>query len=188
LAGEFPDLSEYLNALIARLVDLLPIVRGAVYLPEFQFSNSIKSVAPALCPGFSYDDLDSVADGGAASAAFLRLASGYLTVPKEVDHLRSQLLAYCQRRGGSTARRAKKSGHPSLFGPGRHAPMKSPRWIAVSQSSFAWELEALEFLRKHSPDYDPWRAWSKPKLSAYQGRPRSLRSNALPGWTSRDPP
>jgi Domain of unknown function(DUF2779) len=97
LAGEFPDLSAALNALIARLVDLLPIVRGAVYLPEFQFSNSIKSVAPALCPELSYDDLDSVADGGAASAAFLQLASGHLTVPKEVDHLRSQLLAYCQR-------------------------------------------------------------------------------------------
>jgi predicted RecB family nuclease len=97
LAGEFPDLSASLNALIARLVDLLPIVRGAVYLPEFRFSNSIKSVAPALCPGFGYDDLDGVADGAAMSAAFLQLASGDLTVPEEVDHLRSELLAYCQR-------------------------------------------------------------------------------------------
>jgi hypothetical protein len=33
LAGEFPDLSTALNTLIARLVDLLPIVRGAVYFP-----------------------------------------------------------------------------------------------------------------------------------------------------------
>jgi Domain of unknown function(DUF2779) len=97
LAGEFPNLSASLNALIARLVDLLPIVRGAVYFPEFKFSNSIKSVAPALCPGFGYDDLVGVADGGAASAAFLQLASGYLTVPEEVDHLRAALLAYCQR-------------------------------------------------------------------------------------------
>ena len=97
LASEFPDLSESLNALIARLVDLLPIVRSSVYLPEFQFSNSIKSVAPALCPGFGYNDLEGVADGGAASAAFLQLASGYLTVPEEVDQLRSALLAYCQR-------------------------------------------------------------------------------------------
>jgi hypothetical protein len=78
-------------------VDLLPIVRGAVYLPEFHFSNSIKSIAPAFCPGFGYDDLDGVADGGAASAAFLQLASGYLTVPREVDQLRAGLLAYCQR-------------------------------------------------------------------------------------------
>jgi hypothetical protein len=97
LAGEFPDLSASLNGLIARLVDLLPIVRSSVYLPEFQFSNSIKSVAPALCPGFGYNDLEDVADGGAASAAFLQLASGYLTVPEEVDRLRAALLAYCQR-------------------------------------------------------------------------------------------
>lgn len=97
LAGDFPDLSTDLNALIARLVDLLPIVRSAVYFPEFGFSNSIKSVAPALCPGFSYDDLDGVADGGAASAAFLQLASGRITDPGEVCQLRAELLAYCKR-------------------------------------------------------------------------------------------
>jgi predicted RecB family nuclease len=97
LACELPDLSESLNALIVRLVDLLRIVRGAVYFPEFQFSNSIKSVAPALCPGFGYDDLKGVADGGAASAEFLRLASGNLTMPEEVANLRAGLLAYCER-------------------------------------------------------------------------------------------
>jgi hypothetical protein len=97
LAANFPDLSTALNALIARLADLLPIVRSAVYFPEFRFSNSIKSVAPALCPGFSYDDLDGVADGGAASAAFLQLASGRITDPGEVGQLRAALLAYCKR-------------------------------------------------------------------------------------------
>jgi hypothetical protein len=96
LAVNFPDLGAALNAVIARLVDLLPIVRSAVYFPEFAFSNSIKSVAPALCPGFSYDDLDGVADGAAASAAFLQLASGALTAPKEIADLRAQLLAYCK--------------------------------------------------------------------------------------------
>jgi hypothetical protein len=97
LATNFPDLSAALNEAIARLADLLPIVRSAVYFPEFAFSNSIKSVAPALCPGFSYDDLDGVADGAAASAAFLQLASGALTAPKEIADLRAQLLAYCKR-------------------------------------------------------------------------------------------
>ena len=96
LAAHFPDLSGALKAVIARLVDLLPIVRSAVYFPEFAFSNSIKSVAPALCPGFSYDDLDGVADGAAASAAFLQLASGALMAPKEIADLRAQLLAYCK--------------------------------------------------------------------------------------------
>jgi hypothetical protein len=78
-------------------VELLPIVGGAVYFPKLRFSNSIKSVAPALCPGFRYDGLEGVAAGGAASAAFLQLASGYLTSLEDVDHLRSALLAYCQR-------------------------------------------------------------------------------------------
>jgi hypothetical protein len=96
LAADFPDLSTALSGLIVRLADLLPIVRTAIYFPEFEFSNSIKSVAPALCPGFSYDDLDGVADGGAASGAFLQLASGALTAPSEVADLRTQLLAYCE--------------------------------------------------------------------------------------------
>jgi hypothetical protein len=97
LAAQFPDLADQLEAAINRIVDLLPLVRGAVYHPDFQFSNSIKSVAPALCPGFGYDDLDGIADGMAAAGAFLQLASGVLAVPEEVDQLRGALLAYCQR-------------------------------------------------------------------------------------------
>ena len=50
LAGEYPDLSASLDALIARLVNPLPFVGGAVYFPEFRFSNSIKSVAKRLVP------------------------------------------------------------------------------------------------------------------------------------------
>jgi Domain of unknown function(DUF2779) len=97
LAHEFPDLGESLNAINARLVDLLPVVRSTVYFPDFACSNSLKAVAPALCPDFSYDDLEGIADGAAASAAFLELASRHLTVPEEVDQSRAALLAYCQR-------------------------------------------------------------------------------------------
>ena len=97
LAAKFLDLRAPINALIERLADLLPLIRTAVYFPEFEFSNSIKSVAPALCPGFGYDDLDGVADGVAASGAFLQLASGAVTVPNDVAELRTQLLAYCER-------------------------------------------------------------------------------------------
>lgn len=96
LAEAFPDLRCHLDAITYRLVDLLPIVRSAVYFPEFDFSNSIKSVAPALCPGFGYDDLEDIADGGAASAAFLQLASSHVAHP-EADRMRAALLAYCKR-------------------------------------------------------------------------------------------
>ncbi len=78
LAATFPDLHDPITAIIDRLRDLLPIVRGAVYFPAAKFSNSIKSVGPALCPGFTYDDLEAIGDGMAASAAFHRLASGDL--------------------------------------------------------------------------------------------------------------
>lgn len=97
LAAIFPDLRLSLEAVIARLADLLPVVRSAVYLPAFDFSFSIKTVGPALCPDLSYDNLEGVADGIAAAGAFLRIASGVVTTRDEVEQLRSQLLAYCER-------------------------------------------------------------------------------------------
>jgi len=97
LAATFADLRKPLDAIIGRLVDLLPIVRNAVYCPDAGFSNSIKAVGPALCPAFTYDDLEDVADGTAAAAAFLQLASGRLTLRDEIDRLRAALLVYCHR-------------------------------------------------------------------------------------------
>jgi hypothetical protein len=97
LASQFPDLAPQLNVVIGRLADLLPIVRGAIYHPDFQFSNSIKQVAPALCPSFGYDDLEGIADGSAAAAAFAALASGSISDPTEVDRLRAAFFAYCKR-------------------------------------------------------------------------------------------
>ncbi len=97
LSAIFPDLREPLAAIITRLTDLLPIVRKAVYLPNAGFSNSIKSVGPALCPDFTYDDLEDVADGGTASAVFLQMASGTLTDRKEILRFRRALLEYCCR-------------------------------------------------------------------------------------------
>lgn len=96
LASQLPDLVVPLRAIIGRLVDLLPIVRGAVYLPEFGFSNSIKTVAPALSPGFGYGDLPGVADGLAAAGTFLQLAAGDVGDVEQAE-LRAGLLAYCER-------------------------------------------------------------------------------------------
>jgi hypothetical protein len=97
LAATFPDLRDPLAAIIGRLADLLPAVRSAVYFPDAGFSNSIKSVGPALCPDFTYDDLTEIADGATASAAFLQLASGAVTDPEENDRLRTALRLYCHR-------------------------------------------------------------------------------------------
>lgn len=38
--------------------------------------------------------------------------------------------------------------------------MNSPRWSAITESQFPWEREALEWLRGHLPNHDPWHAWT----------------------------
>ncbi len=100
LADAFPDLSARLHALRERLVDLLKIVRRHVYHPEFSGSFSIKSVAPALAPGFGWDDLadcSGISEGASASAAFERIAAGETTDAEKELRVREALLAYCER-------------------------------------------------------------------------------------------
>ena len=94
--AHFPDLAKPLRSIIGRLADLLPIVRSAVYHPKFDFSSSIKTAAPALCSDVTYDDLDEVADGGAASTAFWLMASRRADAATSM-RLRKSLLAYCRR-------------------------------------------------------------------------------------------
>ena len=92
----FPDLLPALRRIRERLFDLLPVVRRHLYHPGFDFSFSIKDVAPALAPDFGWDDLGAIADGVAASAAFASLAAGRIPAA-EREALRSALLAYCAR-------------------------------------------------------------------------------------------
>ena len=49
-------------------------------------------------------------------------------------------------------------------------PMRAPRWLAISESGFEWEREALEFLREHLPDHEPYRAWSNFEFIDDEGR------------------
>jgi hypothetical protein len=78
------------------LKDLLPVVRGSVYYPGFDFSSSIKTAPPALCPDVRYDDLEEIADGGAASTAFWLMASGRAD-ERKIASLRASLQTYCKR-------------------------------------------------------------------------------------------
>ena len=48
--------------------------------------------------------------------------------------------------------------------------MKVPRWSAISDSAFAWGLEALELIREHLRDHEPWRAWSHFEFLDDEGR------------------
>jgi hypothetical protein len=68
-----------------------------VYHPGFAGSFSIKRVAPVLASAVRYDDLDGVADGGAAATALVRLARGAVESVDEEAALRRALLIYCRR-------------------------------------------------------------------------------------------
>lgn len=95
LAARFPDLSEDLNAIAARLVDLLPVARKHWYHRDQQGSWSIKAVLPTIPDSSGYAGLD-VADGLAAQIAYLEATEP--TTPadrrREIDQ---SLRVYCAK-------------------------------------------------------------------------------------------
>ena len=96
LANTFPSLAnELLNLIDTRIVDLLKLVRKYCYHPLFHGSFSIKSVLPALVPGFDYNDL-AINDGMMASIAYAEMRRPE-TVPERRDFLKEGLLSYCKR-------------------------------------------------------------------------------------------
>ena len=94
LAEHVPARRAALEAVSAKLLDLLPIVRDHVYHPAFGGSFSMKAVGPALLAGLSYDDLE-IGEGGAASTALEGLLLGGELPAPERDALRAHLLEYC---------------------------------------------------------------------------------------------
>jgi len=93
LAAFFPQHSDQLLALCDRLFDLLKVIQGDYYHPDFHGSYSIKAVLPALVPGMTYKNL-GIQDGGAASAAYAELLSDTVKGARKAE-IRSNLLTYC---------------------------------------------------------------------------------------------
>ncbi|MBI1948583.1 MAG: DUF2779 domain-containing protein [Deltaproteobacteria bacterium] len=94
IGNAFPELRRPLRGLSRRIVDLLSIVREHVYHPKFYGSFSLKSVAPALVPRLSYDEL-AVGGGQAASAMLFRLFNDVTLTKRQRRRIRDDLLAYC---------------------------------------------------------------------------------------------
>lgn len=69
LAAVFPTLRRDLESVIARLWDLLPILRAYYYHPATQGSYRLKDVVRAVLPYLAYDDLD-IQDGGQAEQQY----------------------------------------------------------------------------------------------------------------------
>lgn len=95
LRRTYPDLSEELNLLINRLVNLEAIIRKNFYHQDFHGSMSIKKTLPALVSDALYDGLE-IADGDTAMAAFAYLALGKYG-NKEIESTKRSLLEYCKK-------------------------------------------------------------------------------------------
>ena len=91
-----PDLADALQAVIERLVDLLPPVRAGFYHPAQKGSWSIKAVLPAIAPELSYAELGEVQDGIGAQSAYLEMIDPATPIPRK-QALERQLLEYCGR-------------------------------------------------------------------------------------------
>lgn len=95
LAERFPQSAKGLNALVERVVDLLPIARNHYYHPAQQGSWSIKAVLPAAIPGLSYEKLVGVKDGAAAMDAYGEASRPGTALERKLE-IERQLLAYCR--------------------------------------------------------------------------------------------
>jgi len=93
LASWFPEFTNRIGAIQARLFDLLPVVREHVYHPAFAGSYSVKSVLPALVPDMTYDGME-VANGQAAGVAWGLLIRGTVDAV-ERGKIEKALLDYC---------------------------------------------------------------------------------------------
>jgi len=94
LAELFPEYKEDIDAINARVVDLIiPFRKKWLRHPEQRGSNSIKAVLPSFCPDLSYEDLD-IQNGLVASGIFRGVLSGAL-VGVEKEKVLSDLREYC---------------------------------------------------------------------------------------------
>jgi hypothetical protein len=89
----FPDLSDDLQAVLDRIVDLEKCIK-CVQHPGFQGRTSIKVVLPVLSPELSYNSLE-ISDGDSAMVTFALAACGMMEA-KEWETKRMALLEYCK--------------------------------------------------------------------------------------------
>jgi hypothetical protein len=97
LAERHPQHAVALQNYIARIVDLLPMVRDFYYHPAMRGSFSMKRVLPVIAPDLRYDSLDEVQEGTAAQVAYLYATLDPSTTPERKTDLEHKLRAYCRQ-------------------------------------------------------------------------------------------
>lgn len=96
LAEAFADLAPALQAMVARLFDLLPVVRAHYYHPSMMGSWSIKRVLPTIAPDLDYANLDDVRSGHMVEPAYFEMIDPD-TPAERRKVLEDALLTYCER-------------------------------------------------------------------------------------------
>jgi hypothetical protein len=87
-------------------VDLLPPARLSYYHPSMLGSWSLKKIVPtlpAVAGDLTYSDLDDVAEGMAAQAAYMLMIDPSVIGP-EKEHTREAMLLYCKLDTGGLIR------------------------------------------------------------------------------------
>ena len=95
LAHSYPDLADELNAISARIIDLLPIARDYYYHPNQKGSWSLKNIQPTFSQNNDYAQL-AVQDGAMAVESY-REAIHSQTNHKRKQDIKHALLAYCKQ-------------------------------------------------------------------------------------------
>lgn len=91
----FPDLSDQLMAIVARLVDLHPIARAAYYHRDMQGSWSIKAILPTIPGAPSYEALAGVHNGLQAQSAYLEAIHPQTDADRRSE-IHASLTDYCR--------------------------------------------------------------------------------------------
>ena len=95
LGAAFPEFADFFEELNEKIFDLMKIFSDHFYVhPRFKGSPSLKSVAPALCPNLSYDELE-ISKGTAASIHWHWLATQRFD-EKRNSEIYADLLKYCE--------------------------------------------------------------------------------------------
>ena len=95
MGNRYPNLSEKIEGIKARLFDLLSLTKKYYCHPEMRGSWSIKSVLPTVASALDYGDLE-VQSGQGAQQKFMELINTKIS-NIELEKGRNNLLQYCER-------------------------------------------------------------------------------------------
>jgi hypothetical protein len=94
LSERNPDARGFLEAVNARLIDLMDVFSAQAYVhPGFKGKTSLKNILTVLVPSLSYDDL-AIKEGATATVRWNEIVTDKVD-PATAVTLRSELLRYC---------------------------------------------------------------------------------------------